>query len=670
MITASENLKNIFKNNTTIKSGIAATIEYNMNSMIDGITVTSATEDSSYINGISQWDTTNKANPFKKLFPVDSIIKPFRPLYPGVKYYILSTTDTPANSFLPFRTIKYTGEGKNIDVSGAKPRVYYPGLTTSYKYWVSAKDQNVDLTVTYKQATVISGNKSALANKIVIKFEKNHVLPSQYKVIITPTTGSAIVKDYATPPSNGIINLYYNGTNWNTTTEPSSYSTPQQIKSIQLQATNSSGIVGVIEISARWVKDVSSDLVSMIVTKDSSSSSEDLLPVGTLTANGLSMELSNYNNDSLKSVEYVRNEVELDSSLTYYTKNIEIKPSLIIYHENGALGTSPNKYDKIPQGVYYLDSYNITQYGEVSLDAIDGAKYLMDTLCPDLLCESFPVTAIIRNLLDVIGFTNYNFNLVDNETSVPQVRYWWTEDTKTVWETIQELCRDIQMNAVFDENNILQFYSRDYIYSSSRSIDWNFYNDAEGSILPNIIDFNKKEIASANHVKVIWKSPLSSNYTGSSDYLWQSPSTYISAGALKEDLAIDGEEFIIELTATDIYGQQQSFYNFSGYVLIDAEIIEFDAMGYDYTPLDNDIKLSIWIESESDVNKYRALAKPGYEIVNSPTTSYFKPNGKYRIKKDSNNMLIGRGALGTVASAHQKSVSKLSGWTGKLVTFS
>lgn len=680
-------LENVFYNNTTVKTGLGCFIEYNMNSMIDGITVMSATSDTAYTNNITNL-SNNKANPFKKLFPVDSIVKPFRPLYPGVKYYLMSNTDTPANSFLPFRTLQYTGEGKNIDVNGAKPRIYYPGLSTSYKYWLGAKDTNIDLTVQYLQTTdtwtaagktgsIPTGNKAALSNKIVIKFEKYHVLPSQYRLTVTPVTGSAVTTSYISPSSSGIINHYWNGTHWNTTalSEPYSYSEPQLIKSIRLEAINPGGgkYIGVIELSARWIKDISSDIVSLNINKEASSSSEDLIPIGTVTANSLSLDLVKYNQSALSILEYNRNSAWTTSPTTansiYMFKNAELIPYFNIFHTDGALGTSPNKYDKSYQGSYFIDSWSIGEYGETSVTALDGSKYLMETLCPDLLCEDFPVTAILRNLLDSVGFTNYSFNLASTETSIPQVRYWWTDDSTTVWEAIQELCRDIQMNAIFDNNNILQFYSRDYIYSSSRSVNWNFYQNAEGSALPNIIDLNKKEIASANIVKVRWQTPITSNYTGASGFLWESPVSFLSAGALKTALTTTSEEFVIDISTIDAYGRQQSFYNFAGYILVDAEIIEFDAIGYDFTPLAGGAKQHVWITSQSDVSKYRSLALPGYEDVNKPAeTAYFKPSGRYRIKKDDSGTLVGRGALGTIVAAHQPSIGKLTGWTGVLVT--
>lgn len=678
-------LQNVFYNNATVKVDVGCTIEYNMNNMIDGITVTSATSDTTYTNSITGL-ATGSPNPFKKLFPLDSIIKPFRPLYPGVKYYLLSSTDTPTNSYIPFRTVSYTGEGKNIDVSGAKPRIYYPGLSTSYKYWVSALSSNVDLTVQYLQnsttwaaagkvGSIPAGNKAALTNKIVIKFEKYHVLPSQYRITVTSLSGAVITTTYAAPPTSGIINHYWNGVNWSSTSisESHVYSEPLAIKSIKLEAINPGGYVGVIELSARWVKDISSDIQAFNINKTSSSSSEEILPVGIVTANSLDLRLVKYNTSNLEILEYNRDSAWTTSptiaNSIYFVKNAELKPYFKIFHADGALGSVPNKYDKSYQGTYFIDNWNIQQYGDASVNALDSSKYLMETLCPDLLCEDFPVTAVLRNLMDAVGFTNYNFNLATTETSIPQIKYWWTEDRKTVWEAIQELCRDIQMNAVIDDNNILQFYSRNYLYDSSRTASWNFYHDQEGLALPNIIDFSKKEISAANIVKVLWQTPLTSNYTGTSGFLWESPTSFLSAGSLKNALTETSDEFVIDISTIDAYSRQQSFYNFQGYILVDAEVIEFDAIGYDYTALSDNTKQHVWITSQSDVSKYRSLSKPGYENVNNPSqTAYFKPSGRYRVKKDENDILVGRGALGTKKASHAPAISKLEGWTGMLVT--
>ncbi len=669
------NLENVFYNNTSVRTDVGCTIEYNMNSMIDGIAASTTATDANYISGVtSAAGTTIRLNPFKKLFPVDSVIKPFRPSGPGIKYFIALPSDT--TTFSAFRTLQYPN---------TQPRVYYPGISTTYKYWVAPKNAAADLTVTYKQASnPVTGNKNAVANKIIVKFDKYNQLPTTYTITITKSDNSTQVLGPTSTPASGLVTLYYGGSSWSATapTEPITYATPQAIKSIRVQATNpgSGKVIAIIEVSARWIKDISSDIVSLDITKESSSNPSDILPVGIVTANNIDLNLSKYNQTALQTLSYNRLSESFDTDKTYMFKYAELKPYIKVFHSDGAITSGSDKYDRVEQGIYYIDNWSISEYGDVRVVALDGAKYLMETFCPDILCEDYPVTAILRRLLDSIGFTDYNFNLKSPDTSVPLINYWWTEDSQTVWEAIQILCRDIQMNAFFDDEGILQFYSRDYIYDSARSSAWSFYSEAEGSALPNIISFSQDEIASGNQVKIIWKTPLKSNYVQSSGPLWESPTTFLSAGGLKYSIAADTTVadlnnltnattypgLQIETKTVDNYSQYQSIFNFNGYLLIDSEIFEFDALQYQYVAKEDSSAtptwIPVWIESQSDVSKYRYLSKPGFQDPTRPESAYFKPTNRVRVKS--------RGSLGTTAAFHSATASdSLNQWTGRTITW-
>ena len=736
-------VQNLFKQQSSVKINTGCTIEYNMNSMLDNITVTyPSTMDQYYAKS-----ENGKVNTYKKLFPIDSIIKPFRPLYSGVKYLIWTTaqTDTPANSFYSPKTLIYPRatspqtDGYESAVATLYPRLYYPGVTTAYKYWVTPINQNADLTVTYSivsatikeasssgsivtyktlnnhglssgqivtitglstssfnlsasviastpsptsftiassatgtwareqsaTATLSAATKPAVSNKIVARFEKTHALPSNYTMTITYSDATTATVGPSTVDASGQVVLYYNGTAW-VSTEPTAYATPKLIKSIRLQATNPGGgkVLGVIELSARWIKDISSDIVSLDIQKESSASSEDILPVGKITANSLSMDLVKYNQSSLEYVSYNRAS-DFDTTKSYLVKNAELKPYFSVYHSAGTYGSAGELYDKVPQGSYYVDSWSIRDTGEVSLNALDAAKYLMDTLAPDILCESYPVTSIIRRLLDSVGFTSYEIRTATDDKSIPVINYWWTNGSKTVWQCLQELCRDIQMNAFFDENNILQFASRDYIYKKT-AIDWAFTYDTDGTTLANIIDFNKQEIPSANQVKILWQSQLTSNYAGNSGDLWTDEVSYLSAGGLRSNIAADTSPentiLAVDVETLDQYSNA-TLYNYAGYVMIDSEIIEYDAIQYQYTPIGSSTSQNIWVASSSDVNKYRYLSRPGYSDVNKPAESaYFRPTGLYRVKT--------RGAFGTTPAYHAaSSLTGLADWSQRKATW-
>ena len=733
-------VQNLFKQQSSVKINTGCTIEYNMNSMLDNITVTyPSTMDQYYAKS-----ENGKVNTYKKLFPIDSIIKPFRPLFSGVKYLIWTKlqTDTPPNSFYAPRTLIYPRatspqtDGYESAATTLYPRLYYPGVTTSYKYWVTPINQNADLTVNYSilsttikeasssgaivtyktlnnhgfssgqtvtitglstaafnlsssviastpsptsftiaspatgawsreqsaTATLSAATKPAVSNKIVARFEKTHAFPSNYTMTITYSDATTSVVGPSLVDVSGQIVLYYNGTTW-TSTEPAAYATPKLIKSIRLQATNPGGgkVLGVIELSARWIKDISSDIVSLDIEKESSSSSEDILPVGKITANSLSMDIVKYNQSVLEYISYNR-ESNFDITKTYLVKNAEMKPYFSVYHSAGTFGSAGELFDKVPQGSYYIDSWEIADTGEVSLNALDAAKYLMDTVAPDILCESYPVTSIIRRLLDSIGFTSYEIRTATDDKSIPIINYWWTTGSKTVWQALQELCRDIQMNAFFDENNILQFASRDYIYKKT-AVDWAFTYDTDGTTLANIVDFNKQEIPSANQVKILWQSQLTSNYAGNSGDLWTDEVSYLSAGGLRSNIAADTSPentiLAVDVETLDDYSSA-TLYNFAGYVMIDSEIIEYDAIQYQYTPIGSTTSQNVWIESSSDVNKFRYLSRPGYDLVSKQT--FFRPTGLYRVKT--------RGAFGTTPAYHAaSSLTGLADWSQRKATW-
>ena len=91
------NLQNVLKQNTSIKIDSGCFVEYNMN-MLTNLTESSVT-------GPEYKVFTDGRKPFKKLFPLDTIIKPFRPNKAGIKYAILG--DIASTDFRDPSTVDY-----------------------------------------------------------------------------------------------------------------------------------------------------------------------------------------------------------------------------------------------------------------------------------------------------------------------------------------------------------------------------------------------------------------------------------------------------------------------------------------------------------------------------------------------------------------------------------
>jgi hypothetical protein len=189
------------------------------------------------------------------------------------------------------------------------------------------------------------------------------------------------------------------------------------------------------------------------------------------------------------------------------------------------------------------------------------------------------------------------------------------------------------------------------MFNSAKSTDWSFRYAASGSNLPNIISLSKNDLASANQVKVLWNSVTTSEYTGNSQPLWKSGNTSMGALSLEQDLPSSvGAGGYITLSAITInsYQAKRVLYEYSGYLVIDSEIIEYDAIQYEYTNA-NLTKTQVWVTSESDVLKYLGSGIAGSEN--------YQPSGRYRIKA--------RGAFNTTVANHYATASTiLDSWSG------
>ena len=660
MIDAPDKVKTILKNNVAVRSNIGCLYDININSMVDF--------NYSTITSTSNYTTINGRQPFKKLFPLDTIVKSYRPTGAGVKYAI--DGDIPAGTWTDPKNLTYNPK---LDT---KYRVYYPSADVYYKYWITPLNTNAGINIAYKNQDLSA--KNVLANKIVVKFEVSHATPSAWSISLdgqVAASGSSSITSFTTNPYEaGLLCLYYNGTTWSTDASTLNLSATKSFNTISLSATNPGGYIGVVEIAPHWIQDLSTNLVSMQINKESSASTEDLLPVGTVTANSCTIDLNSYQKDTIKFKTYAKSDT-ISADKIYLLKGAEVKSFIKIYDSDGTSEDTQGKYFKINQGTFLVDSWSIGEYGETQLFTLDSAKILQDTICPDMVCEKYSSAAIIRQMLDSVGFVNYNFNYKKSQgnildTSIISPNYWWSDSTQTVWSNIQELCRDAQISAIVDENNILQFYTRDYLYDNTRDTSWIFRNETNGLELANIVSLQKEILPTANQVKVIYYTTAISTYENSSHKIWDSGDTWLAAASLKDNLLATADPSLtpnskhyMTLEPIDLYenaiNKDDVLYSFSGYILINSEIVEYDAIEYSYTQVGTFQPKTVDITGPSDLLKYKGDAYVTQTPDGSAYVPSIKPTGRYRIKT--------RAALGTTKSSHYiSSTDTLDGWVGKI----
>lgn len=645
MISASNTLQNILKQNSSVTIDSGCTIEYNMNDMVNNLSVIVKDISTGSLLGDNVYENIDGYRPFKNFFPYESVALSNRPEYAGIRYGIFG--DIAAQTYTDPQNLKYQISGNTLTY-----RTYYPGIENQYKYFIMKKGTGVRIAVEY--------SKTILTNKIVVKFETSHCIPQSGNIktttVVPDGTYTSILSFTSANISNsGVMTLYYNGSSWSFNESSLNASSSISVRGVELQVSGvSNKYIGVIEISPRWVIDISSDTLSIDISKEASMDQE-VVPVGIVSANSLSLSINRYNNSDLKILSYNKSSTAFASDKLYLYKDAEIKPFFKIYYTGAPLSDSKGAYEKVPQGTYYMDSWNVDEFGGASITALDGAKKLQQTFCPDILCKEFSSGAIIRRLLDSIGFTNYNINTASdaNENSVITPKYWWTESNKTIWQAIQEICKDNQMVATFDENNTLQFYTRDFLYDDARSANWPLNYASSGSDLPNIASLDKKELRNGNNIVVRWSAVESTESSLEGAPLWTAPTSWLGAMALAENIS-DTQTGVVKMNpitrVTDV--NQELLYSLTGYLLIDSEIIEYDGIEYQYSNIEKPLAEEDWeeviIKNPSDIKKYISKAF-------KPTYQYFRPSGRINIKT--------RGAFNTQKVPHEAAKDNgLSGW--------
>lgn len=515
MLSTDSTLITALSDSTSIKAVPKLVFEYNMNEMAGQVEVTTS---------------SNQPPLFAELFPKESVVESFRPSKAGVKYAVLGQS----NTLTTYRT-------KTIPST----RVYMPDKRNPYTLFVS--QGNGSVTVNYKNKTG-SAAQNILTNKISVVIETGY------------SSGNITIGSYYTGaiPTNGKIDIWLQSNGTWSTTQPSSYPAPISISSLTVSATGSP-YTGIIQVSPKYVVDVSDRIIRAGVTKDDSIN-DNQLPVGMLTANSATFDLST--KSAFDIVQFARGE-SIVSDKIMICSNTKATLSILI-----------NDSWNIQQGVFYINEYSSDDFGNYNITALDGAKFLQERMSPEILVKDATFQAIVWRLLDAVGFVDYNFTKCTDD--VLTCRYWWTDRNKTVWQAIQELCRESQTVAYFDEFGILTFISRNKFYDKDLTASWTLRSTpGSGNRKPDIISLSSKVTPTTSVAKVTYNIPMTSNLQQSSQPVWteQSPSTLFAApykGISDGYVLYPNRSVFSDAIPT----------RFNSYVLIGNEIIEYEGIQF------------------------------------------------------------------------------------------
>lgn len=575
MLSTDANLKKVLMENTSLSVANKLVLENNINDLAKYIKV----EESVTTDSI-----------FKEVFPARSVVQSFRPSKAGIKYKIL-------------------GEATNLDTYKTKnvpsTRIYMADKTNDYSYFLRPITMS-QVTVSYFTDSAMTNPQTIFANKIVVKVETGHGIPT-----VNIKSGTTVIHN-ALSPADGVINLWYNGSAWSTT-EPATYSQPTSISYITVALTGTT-YGGIIEISPRIVRDISSFVTSININKDDSIGS-DILPVGSLTANSADINLYCI---SKSDILHVSKGDTLSSTAVMIGKNTKFIPSFII-----------NQTYTIQQGVFYAVDITSKEFGEFSIKALDAAKFLQEIPCPEIILTDSSFQAIIWRLLDAVGFTSYDFSKCTGD--IMTARYWWGNKSQTVWQTIQEICKETQTVAFFNEYDVLCFISRDKFYDSTATSSWQFLYSNEGDNKASIASLDSTTTSTSSAVRIKYNVPTTSNLEKTSQPIWteQAPSTLFASPYQGIHTVLDNQ--YLKYSKHGVFGSVIPT-RFNSHVLVNSEIIEYDGIEFAYPAVTPDTSPRV----------FETLGE--YLEVRSRYSNNLTPTGRLKIKT--------RGAFGTTQTSN------------------
>jgi len=520
-----------------------------------------------------------------------------------------------------------------------------------YKYFVSDPSSR-SITAIYE--------KVVLTNKIVLKFNTLMTIPTISVSITTVTSGTESTSSQSiTVGSSGVVVLHWTGSAWSTdkwSTTPKfdsagALSLSINVKKITVTQTSSqtnsalSSITGIssptsnisldlsrmhlIEVSPRLEIDLS-DFVQNVSIDKSLDSGKTGLPISSINTNDARITLSGIpaiNGSTLVPIFSSQSNQASTILANILRKNIKFYINFNLI-EHATLGTTPaaSSSTYIPGGVFYSDSWQENDIENINIQCFDISRYLQSTPVPDYVANLKSVFEVITNILDLAGFTDYDYDSlyrICNSKSAPlDLSYYYcnSKDT-TILDALSQIFIAYQIGAYIDEYGIMKFLSlQDILSSTGSAITVSDSNILEGGFS---ISNNAKpgKISLRYQTPKIKQSPSLQNvtdleiknspsfiYTTSNDVVWQQQ-TIDSVGFnyLNADMSENANVF--QINNNDLLDIFHTFnMNNEGYASIENEIVSFVYKEYELTNLGSNLseKVSVKnnLELSSEINRF------------------------------------------------------------------
>ncbi len=432
-----------------------------------------------------------------------------------------------------------------------------------------------------------------------------------------------------------------------------------------------------IEMSPRLVADLTDRTMSFNISRIMADLGSKTLPIGDLVVSTGTIDLNN--NDGAFSHE------SKDSIITPYLFS-KVKFN---FYETVKRG---NAFNTIPIKTLYSQGFPQAtgNFDNVSMQLRDAYSILESEQAPELFLQDISLSFAVTMLLDSIGFSNYKFFRIDDETETI-IPFFFVAPGRSVAEVLQDIAVATQTSMWFNEENDFCVATKRWTLPDNRTVDIVLRGQAEEDIvdipkLPNIINISSDEKRVANdgtinyterylqREKASLEQAMSTNewqnWVYKASMLWEaSPeqnlreynttaktgkSYSLTAIPLEADIPADLPEVTSDgrfINNIIDFGEGTAWLSRSnGYFYANGEIIKFDAVEYVITG--TGVR---WLRNNDDYQDYFASLPFGGKIYPSGRVQiyaepYYNEDGSLQPGPVKEH---GRGQFGTTPTTHK-----------------
>ena len=520
-------------------------------------------------------------------------------------------------------------------------RNFLPSQYSKFKYLIIDSSVYSNVFARYKNMV--------RTNKIVMKVNPLGQTPTSISLKLLTESGGTYSWTTQTVSSsafsnNGLLVLYYNGSSWSTTAWES---IPKMVNG-ELDGTNSyvdiyginvefSGAGGLdstqkeihlVEVSPRFQVDLSNYVLSFDMSKELSNDNLPL-PIGIANSNTANISFSNIP-DRIDGVDVFP--FSNDSSNPSLLKNLidkNVKMNISIEPNGGGITES------CPISTVYTSNWKSGFDMTSVAECFDLMKFLTLIFPPVMYRKSVSPTSIVADILDSVGVTDYDYNQLMSMELLPYsstIDHFWTVRDKTVLDTIQEVLLPYQISMYVDEYGVIKFQSLSTIITNSNSTpdfiatDSYFatgskYSDGitDKNFESNIMSYdenieNRPAEISVGYTTVAPKTVLNApngSLIRGFESVWKAPSGSLGYIVLSKNLSYKDSELSYYNSLQDYIKNGYKSVNtnnvsyiesFSGYLVIDQEIVGFNGKKYKITTANNATGITYIINSKEELD--------------------------------------------------------------------